>query len=51
MTLGVIEQEGKVKLREDNSQAINTILELNGHVIIRPISLVVCSEFKIDYER
>ncbi len=48
MFLGVIKQEGKGNLSKDSSQTIHTILKLTGHVNLRPISLIVRSEIKID---
>jgi hypothetical protein len=47
MTLTVIKQKGKVKLWVDYLEAIYTVLKLDGHVIVFPVSFIVDTEFKV----
>ena len=46
MTLRVVEQKHELKLWVQYSDTVNTVLELDTHVIVSPVSLVVRSQFK-----
>jgi hypothetical protein len=48
MPLRVIEEEGEVKVRVDDLKTIHTVLELDGHVVVCPISLIVGTQLKVD---